>query len=545
MKHPKKQSEGKAAKPRLRLMKFGGTSVGDASAIARVAEIVQAAGREGHVLVVVSALSGVTNKLIEAGAQSAAGKREPDAVRLVAASFENLRQRHHAVVEALIGAGARRKRIAGEMENLFQEGERLCQSVIRLGEMTPAARDAISSLGERLSAPLVAAVLAESGVASRAIAATELIQTDACHGAAEPIMERTRERCEARLRPLLRRGVVPVVTGFIGATAEGALTTLGRGGSDYSATILGAALDADEVTIWTDVDGMMTADPRIVPEARTIPEISYHEAAELAHFGARVLHPKTLSPVTESGIPLWIRNTFAPEREGTRITPRGSSPSVPGPASDGGVKGLAATGDAVLITLSPGLDRAKLLSRMPAVTAALRANIWLIAEALPETATKKSSGKRDGVYLAVSSADAEHAVAALRAAFAPELGEQRLGQQGLGEQGMGQQRLEQIKLEPEVAIVSVVGANLAACGTAARVLAALGRENLDILAIDQSSPHRVSFVLAKPSLTTALAITHREFRLEVAPSRAFPVQGVEMEPAPWDYDAEPRTANAD
>ena len=138
-------------------------------------------------------------------------------------------------------------------------------------------------------------------------------------------MDRTREKCEAHLRPLLEKGIVPVVTGFLGATADGILTTLGRGGSDYSATILGAALKADEVIIWTDVDGVLTADPRLVPDARTIPVISYREAAELAFFGAKVLHPKTLNPVMQAAIPVWIRNSFAPERPGTLITPQGRS----------------------------------------------------------------------------------------------------------------------------------------------------------------------------------------------------------------------------
>ena len=158
----------------------------------------------------------------------------------------------------------------------------------------------------------------------RRIEASELVVTDSSHGAADPLMDTTRQRCEARLRPLLQQGIVPVVTGFIGATADGVLTTLGRGGSDYSATILGAALDADEVIIWTDVDGLMTADPRLVPDAVTIPEISYREAAELAHFGAKVLHPKTISAVTACGIPLWIRNTFSPtcREHASRLTDR-------------------------------------------------------------------------------------------------------------------------------------------------------------------------------------------------------------------------------
>ena len=309
--------------------------MGNAPAIARVVEIIRLARCESETVVVVSAMSGVTNQLIEAASQAATAKQDRAAAASIADIFENLRQQHHGAIESLIRSRARRSRVAGEIDRLLSEGEALCRSTMQRGEVTPAQRDAISSLGERLSAPLLATALVDSGVASESLSATELIQTDGCHGAAEPETEATRRKCEAVLRPLLQRGVIPVVTGFIGTTAEGALTTLGRGGSDYSATILAAAVAADEVTIWTDVDGMMTADPRLVPEAATISEISYQEAAEMAHFGANVLHPKTLEPVTECGIPLWIRNTFAPEREGTRITPTGA-------ASPAGVKGITA-----------------------------------------------------------------------------------------------------------------------------------------------------------------------------------------------------------
>ena len=268
-------------------MKFGGTSVGDASCIARVAQIVKEASAEGPIVAVVSAMSGVTNRLIEAANLSAAAEGLQ-----VEAIFASLRQQHETALAALIKDDAKRKQVAACLGKIFDEGERLCRGTALLQELTPRTLDAISSLGERLSAPMVAGALAELGVRSEPVESTELIVTDSYHGGADPLMDRTRERSEARLRPLLEQGVVPVVTGYIGATEEGVLTTLGRGGSDYSATILGAALGAGEVIIWTDVDGVMTADPRLVPEARTIPEISYREATELAYFGAKVLHPE-------------------------------------------------------------------------------------------------------------------------------------------------------------------------------------------------------------------------------------------------------------
>jgi bifunctional aspartokinase / homoserine dehydrogenase 1 len=292
---------------RLQVMKFGGTSVGDASCIRSVVEIIAAASRQCSVAVVVSAMGGVTNRLIEAATESKAGNEIA-----VAEIFAQLRKQHDDVVTALIHSEEGRLRLEKTLNQLFVDGERLCQGTIFLRELTPRTLDAISGLGERLCAPLVAAALAEISVASESIEATELVVTDSYHGGAEPWIDLTRARCQARVAPLLEAGIVPVVTGFIGASDDGILTTLGRGGSDYSATILGAALDADEVVIWSDVPGLLTADPRLVADACTIAEISYREAAELAYFGAKVLHPKTLRPVIESGIPIWIKSTFAP-----------------------------------------------------------------------------------------------------------------------------------------------------------------------------------------------------------------------------------------
>ena len=306
------------AKKPLHVMKFGGTSVADASCITKVAHIIRDSLRASSVVVVVSAMSGVTSKLVEAAAQSESGNSHR-----VATIFEELRERHASVASALVRSARKRQRLCTKMHALFQAAGVLCQNVLLRRELTLPARDSITGLGERLSVLLVAAALAEQEVASEAIETTELIVTDGCHGGAEPLMDLTRERCQARLRPVLWRGIVPVVTGFIGATVDGVPTTLGRNSSDYSGTILGAALDADEVTLWTDVDGILTADPKIVPDARSIPEMSYHEACALAEMGAKILHPKTLRPIIQRGIPLMIRNTFAPDRPGTKITAAG------------------------------------------------------------------------------------------------------------------------------------------------------------------------------------------------------------------------------
>ena len=485
--------------------------MGDASCIEKVVEIIRAASCESDIVVVVSAMSGVTNKLIEAAIQSEAGNRE--AVETI---FAELRKRHAAAVHALIHSDTERNRIGERIQKFFHEGERLCQGTMLLGELTPRARDSISSLGERLSAPLIAAVLAESGVVSECIEATELVVTDSYYGGAEPWMDRTRQVCEARLHPLLRQGVVPVVTGFIGATEEGVLTTLGRGGSDYSATILGAALDADEVIIWTDVDGLLTADPRLVPSACTISEISYREAAELAYFGAKVLHPKTLRPVMEGGIPLRIRNTFEPEKPGTKITPTG-------PANGGGVAALTAISDAALITIGgPGLIGVQdVLGRTFATTAAVRADVLLISQ----------SSSQNDICLVVSSAVAKSTVEALRHEFAHDL---------------AHEKVEHIALDSAVAIVTVVGQKVRGMsGIVGRTFGALGRQNVDIIAIAHgASECNISFVVARKDMKAALVATHQEFQLGDLVSHLLPA-GSADKPVTWFYKSERASADAD
>lgn len=469
-------------------MKFGGTSVGDAACIGRVAQILRDASREDPVVAVVSAMSGITNRLIEAAIHAEAGDLER-----TGAAFGILRKHHETALAALIHGEEKRKAIAGRLDQIFSEGERLCKGTALLRELTPRTLDAISSLGERLSAPMVAGALQELGVASEAIEATELIVTDNFHGGADPLMDRTRERCEARLLPLLGQDVVPVVTGFIGATTDGTLTTLGRGGSDYSATILGAALGADEVIIWTDVDGVMTADPRLVPEARTIPEISYREASELAYFGAKVLHPKTLRAVQQAGIPVWIRNSFAPSRVGTKITPQGRS-------NGGGVKALTAVRDVALITVGgPGIVGAPdVVARTFSITAELRANLLLISQ---------SSSQNDICFI-VGSADAQRTVEALRKEFA---------------QDVAHEKVEHITVDPSIAIVAVVGENMRGVpGLAGRTFSALGRENVNIIAIAQgSSESNISFVVAEKDVKSALVATHREFGLGAPVAKEF------------------------
>lgn len=470
----------------LCVMKFGGTSVGNADCIRRVAAIVQPATAQTRVVVVVSAMSGVTNLLIDAARRAETGEKD-----FLPRLIGDLRAKHDTTLEGLVRKLQDRTEIASAIEEVLTELGQLLQGTALLRELTPRVLDAISGAGERMSAPLVAGAIREAGLRSVVVPSTEVIVTDGHHGRAEPLMAETRAHCEAKLRHLIDEGVVPVVTGFIGATVDGVPTTLGRGGSDYSATILGAALGAQETVIWTDVDGVKTADPRLVPEARTIPQISYDEAAELAYFGAKVLHPNTLRPVSAAGVPVWIRNSFAPEKPGTLIAPREAS-------NNAGVKALTAIRDVTLITVGgPGIvGLTDVLARSFGAMAAIRANVLLVSQ----------SSSQNDICFVIPSADEKRAVEALRNAFAPEIEEQTV---------------EHVSARSDVAIVAVVGENMRGIpGVAGRTFSALGRENVNIIAIAQgSSEYNISLVIEEDAMKRSLAVLHHEFRLhENAPA---------------------------
>jgi aspartokinase/homoserine dehydrogenase 1 len=483
--HKLDKNPGERKKP-LRVMKFGGTSVGDAACIRRVADIVSAATLEATVVVVVSAMGGVTNRLIEAANEAKSGNETA-----VAEIFFQLRRRHEEALGASIHSAAGRKSVESKLHDLFAEGERMCQKASLARELTPRVLDAISALGERLCAPLVAGALSQAGIATEAVDATELVATDSSYGGAEPLLDLTRQQCQARLSASLQKNVVPVVTGYIGATQDGVLTTLGRGGSDYSATILGAALHADEVVIWSDVHGLLTADPKLVPEASTITEISYREAAELAYFGAKVLHPKTLRPVIQLNIPIWIKNTFAPEEQGTKITQTG-------PASAGGVKALTAIREASLITVAGSAMQCtpNALARTVATAAAVGADMLLVSQ----------SSAHNDICLVIPSAIAQKTVEALRREFSKNL---------------LQDKSEHFVFDSAVSVITLVGQKLrGVAGTALKTFSALGRENIHIIAtVLGSSDCTMSFVVSQGDLRIALNVIHRALELGVASNR--------------------------
>jgi aspartate kinase len=464
----------------IQVMKFGGTSVGDANRIRSAAAIAADASKRRAVVVVVSAMSGVTNTLIAAAGKSATGD-EGAAEALTKA----LRERHHEAIGKLISDIENRRELLSEIDALIERAANYCRGCALLGELSPRALDVIAGTGERLSARMAAAVLREMGLRGVAFDATDLIVTDEVHGGARPLADPTRQKTQAALFPLLEAGGIPVVTGYVAATAKGVPTTLGRGGSDYSATILGAALDASEVIIWTDVNGVLTADPRMVPDATTLDEVSYTEAGELAFFGAKVLHPMTLRPVIESGIPVWIRNSFQPEQAGTKITQ-----SVrPAPQ---GVKAVTATRDVAMIAIAgPGIIGVPdIAARIFTASASVHANIVMISQ----------SSSQDSICFVVQAADAARTEKALREALYEDV---------------HQHDLEHIKVNRNVAIVAAVGENMAGTpGIAGRVFSTLGKESINIIAIAQgSSEYNISFLVESGGMEKAVKALHQAFGL--------------------------------
>ena len=296
------------------VVKFGGTSVGDAAAIERAAEIVR--GRlPRRPLVVVSALAGTTNALLAIAEQAEKGQ-------LIGAlrGVEGLRERHLDETSRLLGDDGVGAEVATDLSAMFDELASLAEALSVLGHLTPRSLDAIAAIGERLSSQLIVAVLCARGIPAQLVDAADVMITDDHFTRAEPQSELIADAAQRIIRPLLASGITPVVGGFVGATPNGVITTLGRGGSDYSAALFGAALRAEAIEIWTDVDGMLTADPRVVDGARLIEQIRFDEASELASFGAKVLHPSTIAPAVKIGIPVYIYNSRRPEGCGTRIT---------------------------------------------------------------------------------------------------------------------------------------------------------------------------------------------------------------------------------
>jgi len=458
------------------VIKFGGTSVGTASAIAQAADIAAGLHRDHRALVVVtSAMSGVTDALLEAAGAAVRGNQA--AVRELVGG---LRARHQGAASELMAASDGRQLVIDAIDQRLSELLLLCEAFTVLGDASPRALDALSSLGERMSVHLLAGALRTAGAPAVPVDAAEVIRTDDAFQNAVPDMAETRRLAAEMLEPLLGDAIVPVVTGFIGATADGIVTTLGRGGSDYSAAILGAALHADEVWIYTDVDGVMTADPRVVPEVRTLDALSYREMSELAYFGAKVLHPKTVLPALEAGIPIRIRNTFKPAHPGTLVLGRSED-------SSGVLKGVTAVRRQSLVTIEgrgmlgvPGIA-----ARAFGSVARTGTSVSMISQASSE----------QSICFLVGQDACAGVLDALRREFEHEL---------------ARHDIESIWSLDEAVIVTVVGAAIKQTpGIAGRVFGALGHQRVNVIAIAMgSSECSISLVVEARDAEKAVQCLH-------------------------------------
>lgn len=460
------------------VMKFGGTSVGSSKAIAQACDIVGTHTMQWkRLVVVVSAMRGVTDLLIQS-ADSAALGDEASYKSLI----NELREHHHSVIDELISNNNTRKELIDQIKAHLDELEAFCHSIHVLGEVTPRGMDTITSLGERMNARVVTTALQERDVNSQAINATDLIVTDATFQNAMPLMDITRKEIQTKLNPLLDKGIVPIVTGFIASTKDGIITTLGRGGSDYTAAILGDCLDATEVWTWTDVDGVMTADPRVVPEARVIPDLSFNEVSELAYFGAKVLHPKTIRPIMERDMPLWVKNTFNPSYPGTRIT---SSPKT----KAGQVTAITTIRDLSMVTVEgrgmmgvPGIA-----ARTFAAVARQRASVLMISQASSE----------QSICFVIPTTTVASVIKSVEEEMALEL---------------TRRDIDRVWAQDSIVIVTAVGAGLRNTpGIAGRIFSALGKANINVIAIAQgSSEYSISIVVAAEEADYAMRKIHQE-----------------------------------
>lgn len=460
----------------LTIMKFGGTSVGDAERILGVAHII--AKNPLGKIVVTSAMSGVTDILIQT-TELAVKQKTKELEELT----DELRAKHLHTLKQFNLSDTLAAPTKATLENLFTELTKRLDAIGSAKTCSPEHYDSVVSFGERFSIQLVAAAVQSLGVESSPVEATEIIVTSDQFGDAEPLLDASEPMARAVLLPLVEKRIVPVVTGFIGKTAGGKITTLGRGASDYTATILGYCLDVEEVWIWTDVTGVKTADPRLIPEAKTIAHLSYEEAAELSYFGAKVLHPLTMVPASLKNIPIFIKNTFEPAAEGTKISDA---------VSASGVKAITVMNELSLITV-----QGKGVTGVPSVAAK-------VFRAL-------ASNKID-VFL-ISQASSEHNISFVVKGKSSILAVESV--HGILSDEMNSKDIDVVQLNNSLSIVAVVGNDMISLQSiTSKTFTALGASGVNVTAISYgSSKQSISFVVESSEAVTALKSLHQIFQL--------------------------------
>ena len=461
-------------------MKFGGTSIGTGENIRNVANIVKNNSKKGHkVLVVVSALAGVTNQLIHEAEEVKEGKEER-----IQEFIKELTEKHLQAIDKAIENKKLKNETEADAKKIIEELEKILIGINYVGELTLKTKDQVLSFGERLAALIVSATLRDYELESQYFSGKKAgIVTDSKFGEANPLMNFTTHQAIKRIKPLLEKNIIPVITGFIAANQDGVVTTLGRGGSDYTATILGVALDVDEVWIWTDVDGIMTSDPKIISDAKTLIGLSYGEAAEMAIFGAKAMHPRALEPIIKKQIPVRIRNVFNPKNSGTLISEGAEVKSIEV------VKAIALITDVSMINIrgtrmvgAPG-SYAKIFK----ILGKNNINIMMVSTAVSEA----------NISIIIRRNQLEKAISTLEIAL--------LGK-GLG---------NKITSEDDVCVIAVMGANMkGSLGVASRIFTAVAKKKINIHTIAQgSSELNISFVVKEKDGPAAVNAIHEEFNL--------------------------------
>ena len=456
--------------PKMKVLKFGGTSVGSAGNIRKVREIVKS--QSDDVIVVVSALGGITDKILNAAKMAILG------TDYFNTELTAIRERHEAVVEQLF-EGERKEEVKEQVSQLLDELERVIIGVSMIGELTDKTLDKIGGFGERLSSYIISEFIEEASW----VDSSKLIKTDSNYGKAQVNFSLTNTLIKAALGEF--KGVC-IAPGFVASNAEGEYTTLGRGGSDYTAAIYAAALDVSVLEIWTDVDGFMTADPRVISKAYVIESLSYAEAMELSHFGAKVIYPPTILPVYKKGIPTYIKNTMNPQAAGSLIT------SSQANGKDHPIKGISSISNISLITVQ-GLGMVGVTGismRLFSALALQNINVILISQASSE----------NSISIAVDTAKAGVAEHAIRAEFEREI------QNG---------RINKVEVESDLSIVAIVGENMKhSTGIAGKLFNTIGKNGVNIIAIAQgASELNISWVVKNSDLRKTLNVVHESFFL--------------------------------
>jgi len=462
------------------VMKFGGVSVADGDKLRKVGTIIRKFHREGHQLVIVtSAIQGMTDALAEVADHAGRGHKEQ-----VREFMETAQARHRKAAEGAIMDEVVLATTLKPIQARAEELRNILVGVAHIGELTPRSRDYVLSYGEKLSAPLLQGVLEDLGVKAKALTGGEAgIVTDSRFGEASPLMNVTTLQVRQALEPLLDEGIMPVVSGFIASTQDGVQTTLGRGGSDYTASIIGAALKADEVWVWKDVDGLMTANPKLVRSAKMIETISFAEAMELAHFGAEVIHPKALECAAKYQLPFRVKSLKNPDSKGSTIV---SEVKV----KDGDVvKAITNINDVSLITVSGAsmVGTPRLAAKVLQVLTDENIDVLMISQ----------SSSEESITLAIPKASGSKAQNALELSL------------------LGSKQVREVSTEDGLSIVAVVGAGMRGTfGVAARVFGTIAENKVNIRAIAQgSSELNISFIVRKEDSKKAVEALHKDFKL--------------------------------